>query len=137
MLWPRACSWLEACQEPISDSLIPRLWGSLSPSPCYSPQIAPFACKLYIFPSDLSSSRHLSWFFTSGEEEGFPSSSSHSLPHLQGGQPSPCRCLPHRRTSVPALWKSHFFHCLFFFFLNPTLWLNSIPAFNPMHPSST
>ena len=26
---------------------------------------------------------------------------------------------------------------VFFFFLNPTLWLNSIPAFNPMHPRST
>ena len=44
-----------------------------------------------------------------------PSSSSPSLPHLQGSQSSRWWCLPHRRISVPALWKSHFFYCLFFF----------------------
>lgn len=46
------------------------------------------------------------WFFTPGEEKGFPCLSLNLPPRLQITQHSLCGCLPCWRASVPGLWKS-------------------------------
>lgn len=71
------------------------------------------------------------WFFTPGEEKGFPCLSLNLPPRLQITQHSLCGCLPCWRASVPGLWKSHFLYCLF------SSRPNSVPAFNQRHPGST